>query len=107
MRFIRTIIIKILLRLLGQTYHSPLSSNEINSLLTKLANEEGLERLPDMLEQFVTTYRNQFLYTGDDRFRGAVLAMAALRERIIEKMPKNKLKRFNFKDKKEVKRKTY
>jgi len=85
----RTIIIKILLRLLGRESYNPLSENEINSLLTRLCNEEGLERFPDFLQQCADQYRNQFLYTKDERFRGTVLAFVTLRDRILEKKNKN------------------
>jgi len=84
---IRGLIIKILLRMLGQMYHKPLSSDEVDSLLTRIATEEGFERLPDFLEQCASTYRNQFLYTKDERFRGTVLAFVSLREQILEKRP--------------------
>lgn len=92
----KSIIFHILLRLLGRTYYKPLSYNEVESLLKKLANEEGLERLPDFLQQCADQYRNQFLYTKDERFRGSVLAYVALRERIIEKLPATKIKRFKI-----------
>ena len=86
----RTIVVKILLRLLGREPYHSLSENEVNSLLTRLASEEGLERLPDFLQQCADLYRNQFLYTKDERFRGTVLAFISLRERILEKRkPKN------------------
>jgi hypothetical protein len=81
----RIIIIKILLRLLGRINYRPLSEKEIDNLLTNIVKEEGLERFPDFLEQCADTYRNQFLYTKDERFRGAVLAFVVLRERLIEK----------------------
>jgi hypothetical protein len=73
--------------MLGQMYHKPLSPGEIDSLLTRLATEEGFEKLPDFLEQCATTYRNQFLYSKDERFRGTVLAFTVLREQILNKRP--------------------
>ena len=81
----RTLIIKILLRLLGREYYKPLSKGEVDRLLFQLANEEGLEKLPDFLQQCADNFRNQFLYTKDDRFRGSVLAFVSLKERISEK----------------------
>ena len=89
----RLLIIKILLRLLGRPYYKPLSSNEVNSLLNRLANEEGFERIPDFLQQCADQYRNQYLYSKDERFRGTVLAFVSLRERIIEKKVATKIKR--------------
>lgn len=71
--------------MLGRMHYRPLSKKEMDTLLHNLANEEGLGRLPAFLEQCADTYRNQFLYTKDERFRGAVLALVALRERVMEK----------------------
>jgi len=82
---IRGFIVKILLRLLGREHYSPLSKESIDRLLFQLANEEGLERLPDFLQQSADLYRNQFLYTKDERFRGSVLAFVTLRNRILQK----------------------
>jgi len=81
----RILIIKILLRLLGRPYYEPLSKESVDRLLFQLANEEGLERLPDFLQQCADQQRNQFLYTKDERFRGSVLAFVTLRERILQK----------------------
>jgi len=81
----RTLVIKILLRLLGREYYRPLSKNEVDRLLFQLANEEGLEKLPDFLQQCADNFRNQFLYTKDERFRGSVLAFVTLKERITAK----------------------
>ena len=89
----RTIIWKILLRLLGREPYHALSENEVNSLLIRLSSEEGLERLPDFLQQCADLYRNQFLYTKDERFRGSVLAFVSLRERILEKRNLDKKKK--------------
>jgi len=82
---IREVIIKILLRILGREYYKPLSKEAVDRLLFQLANEEGLERLPDYLQQCADQQRNQFLYTKDERFRGSVLAFVVLRDRIIQK----------------------
>ena len=90
---IKRIIIKILLRLLVGEYYKPLSSNEVNSLLNRLANEEGFSRLPDFLEQCSTQYKNQYLFSGNEMFKGSVLAFTSLRERIIEKKVSTKIKR--------------
>lgn len=54
-------------------------------MLFNLANEEGFERLPDFLQQCADQFRNQYLYTKDERFRGTVLAYTTLREQILEK----------------------
>ena len=85
----RKIIINILLRLLGREYYKPLSKESVDRLLHQLANEEGLERLPDFLQQCADQMRNQFLYTKDERFRGSVLALVTLRERIVQKHSKD------------------
>jgi hypothetical protein len=89
----RLLIIKILLRLLGRPYYKPLSERAVNRLLHQLANEEGLENLPDFLQQCADQYRNQYLYSKDERFRGTVLAFVSLRERILEKRSSTKAKR--------------
>lgn len=81
----RSLIIKVLLRLLGAPYYKQMGEKEVNSLLTTLAKEEGLERLPAFLEQCATQYRNQYLYSGSDVYKGGVLAFTSLRERILEK----------------------
>lgn len=92
----RTIIIKILLRMLGRPPYKQLSKKATNNLMFNIANEEGFERFPDFLQQCADTYRNQFLYTKDERFRGAVLAFTSLREIILAKkttkqLPKEKI----------------
>jgi hypothetical protein len=89
----RNLIIKLLLRLLGREHYNPLSKDEVDSILIRLSNEEGLERFPDFLQQCADQYRNQFMYTGDASFRGTVLAFVALRERIMEKKGKNLTKK--------------
>jgi len=81
----RTLIVNVLLRLLGRQSYRPLEKREVENLLFNLANEEGFERLPDFLEQCADQYRNQFLYTKDERFRGTVLAFASLKDKILEK----------------------
>ena len=105
----KTLIIKILLRLLGREYYKPLSQGETDRLLFQLANEEGLEKLPDFLQACADNFRNQFLYTKDERFRGSVLAFITLRERILQKKTtvKEKVKRkILTKEEKSVKIKT-
>jgi hypothetical protein len=103
----RLLIVKILLRLLGREYYQPLSKESVDRLLFQLANEEGLERLPDFLQQCADQQRNQYLYTKDERFRGSVLAFITLRERIIQKKTtvksEEKKKKILTKDKKSVK----
>ena len=90
----RILIIKVLLRLLGRPYYKPLPKRAVNNLLANIANEEGFERFPDFLQQCADQYRNQFLYSKDERFRGAVLAFVSLSERILDKKTiKNKRKK--------------
>lgn len=87
----KSLIIKILLRLLGAPYFKPMGPKEVDSLLTSLAKEEGFERLPDFLEQCANQYKNQYLYSGNEMFKGSVLAFATLREQLLEKRkPKKK-----------------
>ncbi len=88
----KSFIIKLLLRLLGNPYYTPVGEKEVSSLLTMLAKEEGLERLPAFLEQCATQYRNQYLYSGNEMFKGGVLAFTTLREQILEKRKTKKKK---------------
>lgn len=86
----RTLLIKILLRLiLSKEYVKPISKNEVDSILIRLANEEGLERFPLFLDQCAAQYKNQFMLSIDPVFRGTVLAFVSLKERILEKKGKN------------------
>ncbi len=79
--------------MLGRPYYRPLSSDEVSSLLDRLAKEEGLERLPDFLQQCADGYRNQYLYGGQEMFKGTVLAFTSLREQILEKRKPKKDKK--------------
>jgi hypothetical protein len=88
----RKLIVNILLRLLCKPYFKPLSEPEVEGLLIKLARTQGLEKLPNFLDQCSTTMRNQFLYTGDEKYKGAVLALVSLRERILDKQKSQKKK---------------
>jgi hypothetical protein len=92
----KSLIIKILLRLLGRPYYKPLSIGEVESLLTRLATEEGFEKLPDFLQQCSDAYRNQYLYSGNIMFRGTVLAFTSLREQILQQRPGYKEKKLNL-----------
>lgn len=71
--------------MLGNPYFKPFDPNEIDELLGKVARGEELERFPEFLDQCANVYRNQFLYSKDERFRGAVLAFTALREMLLSK----------------------
>lgn len=89
----RKLIINILLRMLCKPYYKPLDEIQTEALLLKLARNKDLEELPAFLNQCSVTMKNQFLFTKDDSFKGAVLAFVALRERIEEhKLPKEKRK---------------
>jgi len=90
----RNLIIKILLRLLlSKEYEKPISPKEVDSILIRLSNAEGLERFPLFLDQCATQYKNQFMVSGDPAFRGCVLAFVSLRERIAEKKGKSLTKK--------------
>lgn len=91
---LRKIIINILLRLYGRTQYTVLSKESEDNLLKNLAVEEGFERLPDYLEQCADSYRNHYVYSGNEMLKGSILAMVQLREKIIEykkKQPKKDL----------------
>lgn len=83
---------KILMRLLEQPSYHRLEPNEVRSILITLSKEEGLERLPDFLAQCSDSYRNQYLYSGNEMFKGAVIACTQLREQILEKRKPSKKK---------------
>jgi hypothetical protein len=87
----RNFIFHYLLRLLGRPYYKPLSEEECDFLLTRLATEDGFDRFPDFLQQCADAYRNQYLYSGNEMFKGTVLAFTTLREQVLEKRnPKKK-----------------
>ncbi len=73
-----------LLKLYGRDTYTPLSQEAQDNLLKNLATTEGFERLPDFLQQCADSYRNHYLYTGDLQYKGSVLSMVQLRERILE-----------------------
>lgn len=83
-------IINVLLRLLAREHYSALSKESSDKLLMRLAKEEGFERLPDYLQQCADTYRNQYLYSGNEMFKGSVLAFVSLREQILTKRNQEK-----------------
>lgn len=86
----RRFIIKILLRLLSRQSYEVLSEQAIQNMMINLKNTEGLERFPDFLQQCADTYRNQYLYTGEVMFKGAVLALLQVREQLLSCEKKKK-----------------
>lgn len=81
----RKLLLKIILRLIEpQAYHI-LSREEVNSLLSRLAKDEDYDRLPDFLLQSIDQFKNQYMYSGDEMFKGSVLAFTQLREQLLEK----------------------
>jgi len=84
----KSLLITFVLRLIGREEYSKLSKNAVKNLMSSIANEEGFERLPDFLQQCADTYRNQYLYTGDERFKGSVLAFVELRNLIVKSKKK-------------------
>ena len=88
----RKLLFKILMRLLEQPSYHKLSPEEVSSLLTRLAKDEDYERLPDFLSQCSDSFRNQYLYSGQEMFKGAVLAFTQFREQLLEKRKPNKKK---------------
>jgi hypothetical protein len=88
----KSLIIKILFFLLRKEYYRPLSKQEVDTLLTKLALTDGLERLPAYLQQCSDTAKNQYLYNQDEMLKGTIFAFISLREQILQKIPKTKKK---------------
>lgn len=76
-------------------------------MLKNIANEEGFEKFPDFLQQCADLYRNQFLYTKDERFRGAVLALVELRNRVLAERAGEKSKNLTKSNKGVKIKKTY
>jgi hypothetical protein len=64
------------------TYNKPLSENEQDYLLTKLANSSGMELLPIFLDQCATNARNKYLYTNDPIFKGSIMAYTFLKDQL-------------------------
>lgn len=95
----RKFIFKILMRLLEQPSYHKLSPDEVSSLLTRLAKDEDYERLPDFFSQCSDSFRNQYLYSGQEMFKGAVLACTKMREQLLEKRKPKKKKNLTEEDK--------
>lgn len=87
---IKRLLFKTLFFLLRKDYHQPLSKEVTDSLLTKLATTQGLEKFPEYLSQCANTAKNQYLYSKDETLKGTIFAMISLRDQIIEKVPKKK-----------------
>lgn len=95
----RKLLFKILMRLVVQDSYHKLSPEEVNSLLTRLAKDEDYDRLPDFLSQCSDSFRNQYLYSGQEMFKGAVLAFTQFREQLLEKRKPSKKKSLTEEDK--------
>jgi hypothetical protein len=85
-----TLLLKLLFFLLRKDYHKPLNEAEVDTILTKLATTQGLEKFPDYLSQCSSSARNQFLYNQDKSLLGVIFALVSLRDQIIKKIPKKK-----------------
>lgn len=88
----RRILFKILIWLLEQPSYHILPREEVNSLLTRLAKDEDYERFTDFLQQCADQFKNQYLYSGNEMFKGSVLAFTQLREQLLEKRKLTKKK---------------
>jgi hypothetical protein len=80
----KKLLLKLFFFLYRKDYYKPLTKPEVDGLLLKLANTQGLENLPAYLEQCSANARNQFLYTQDEIFKGSILAFTTLREQIVK-----------------------
>lgn len=87
---------KLLLKLVfwayRKEYYKPLSANDIDVLLTKLALTDGFEDFPRYLTQCANDAKTQYLYSNDEVFKGTIIAYLTLREQILGKKPKTKKK---------------
>ena len=81
----RKFIITILLRLLGRTEYHKVSQEESADMLKRLSKDEDYDRLPAFLEQCADQFRNRYLYTGEEMYKGSVLAFVELRSRLERK----------------------
>src|SRR3990167_6225532 len=94
----RKILFKILMRFLEQPSYHILSREEVSSLLTRLAKDEDYDRFPDFLQQCADQFKNQYLYSGQEMFKGSVLAFTQLREQLLEKRKPQKKKSLTSED---------
>lgn len=101
----RKIIVNILLRIYSRTQYTVLSKEAETNLLKNLAKEDGFERLPDYLEQCADSYRNHYVYSGNELLKGSILAMVQLRDKINEYKKETKKKNLTDEEK-SVKNKT-
>jgi hypothetical protein len=92
LKYIRPLLITLLLKLLGIHSYKKMSEKEIGRLFSVMAKSQDLKKLPDFFEQCADAYKNQFLYTQDPQYKGMVLAFILLRERFIEHKPATKTK---------------
>ena len=80
----KKLLLNLMFFLYRKDYYKPLTKPEVDGLLLKLANTQGLEKLPDYLEQCSANARNQFLYSQDAIFKGSILAFTTLREQVLK-----------------------
>ena len=78
----KKLLLKILFFLYRKEYEKPLSQHEIDMLLGKLANTQGLENLPVYLEQCSRNAQTRYLYTKDEILKGTILAFVSLKNQI-------------------------
>ena len=73
-----------------KNYHEPVNKIDEENILKKLATTSGLEKLPNLLEQYATTARNQYLYSGNEVLKGTILAFTTFRDQIVKRRPVKK-----------------
>ena len=81
----KNLLLKILNYYYRADYNVPLNSGEVDTILTKIANDPGLKDFPRYLSQCADSARNRYLYSKDEILKGTIFAMVSLKEQILEK----------------------
>jgi hypothetical protein len=84
----KKLLLKLLFFLYRKEYNKPLNASEVDSILTKVANNKGLEDFPRYLAQCADSARNRYLYSKDEILKGTIFAMVSLKEQILDKRVK-------------------
>jgi len=87
---LKKLFLKILNYYYRADYNIPLNEGEVDTLLTKIANDPRLKDFPRYLAQCADSARNRYLYSKDEILKGTIFAMVSLKEQILEKRLKKK-----------------
>ena len=75
---LKKLFLKILNYYYRADYNIPLNEREVDTLLTKIANDSGLKDFPRYLAQCADSARNRYLYSKDEKHKVKILADATL-----------------------------